>query len=1726
MNASFMRCLLVALIQSLMTASALFGAPISGTKAIGPSGDYTSIGAAITDIQARTLDGPLILELQAAYVSTVESFPLTFTNLGTSAVNTLTLRPAAGAIGRTISSSNTTAATVDINGASFITIDGRPGGGGVVSQLTIANTSVAGVALRFINDASNNSIRYVNLRGVNSGEGGGVVVFSTTSGPNGNDNNLVDNCSIGDGASLPVNCIYAAGGAQNNNGNIISNCRVFNFNATTLVNSAGIRIQGGNSDWTITGNSFYQTATRASVAGASVRAIYLSAGSGAFTVTNNFIGGDSPNAAVTSQKWTTTGSQQNYGFVGIHFNVDKTMVSHAHGNTIRNMAWSTGDWTVSGYAPGVWSGIYVQEGAVDVGSAGGNTIGSSTGTGSIFVTTDSGGSSGADGTFGITSIGTSALAIANNTIGSITATGVNAAGGASVSGIYISNGNCTISNNLVGSNATPNSINASFAVTGISAQRVVGILCVGGSATTNVVANLNNACVGTAGTAQGIVLAGGVNSVSGNTIRNLSNAAANVDLTSNQSVCGIVNLSTELGQNVSQNTIHTLSNTSVTGAVGVTGLYSVGPSYVGDGSGAIWIARNWVHSFSISSSSSSSVMNGIQLGAGACRVQNNMVRIGIDALGNTAAPASTLRGIYDAGTDAGRFFYHNSIYVGGSQASGAANTFALASIGTTNLRIFANNIVVNSRGNSGGTGKHYAIAHGGTGANPAGLSSGGNLLFVNGLGGLLGLYNGSDQSNLTSWQVATGQDVTSAVADPLFVQPAASADAVNLHLQSANPVERGGVLVDGVVDDFDGESRDGNTPVDVGADAGTFSSSGDVFSPSITLLPLSSGTTANRTLTGFATILDNIGVSVGGNSPRLYFKKSTDADVFGVANNSSGNGWKYVAASNNTSPFSFTIDYSILNGGGVSAGNTIQYFLVCQDDAGNLISSPPGAGATVAPKVQNINAHGNVSSYTILGGTISGTKTVGTGGNYTSLSGSGGLFAAINSSVLTGDVVVNIISDLVESGSNALNQFNINDPASTFAITIQPGSASMKTLSGSNSTGLLVLNGADRVVMDGRFGGGGRYLTIRNTNSLGMAVNLKNDACGNTIRNCVIEGGTSSATLGVLSFGGAVSGNDNNLITENQIRDLSTITAIPAALIGLQASSATARSSNIISNNELFNFGSAGIRVGASLNEAFLISGNNIYQATTRSGLPVGISVEGAGNCTITNNYIHDMLTTGSDSIGVSMSGLGKTTIARNRITFLEVNSANIWVTGIRATGGAGSVLNMMNNQITIIPSGNVSRVIYGFYDMGPTGAGRVINAYFNTIFVGGAGGGTSWAALRTSPSSFTARNNLYFNNRSGGSNYAASTQAAGGSYSSNYNVFVGTGTPAANFMAYSTNSTNSPTTFSAWKVSVGGDGNSLAGNPGGDFSTAMFVNAAAGDLHIVPAGNPLVRSTGISLAEVATDYDGEVRSALAPWIGADEVLLPGIGVAQDTTLTDEVSVVDFGTVGVGSSSVLKTFTITNTGPAVLSSLVVGKSGAGANDFTVNALSRTTVPSGETATFAVSFTPGSGGVKSAALNIVSNVVGTQNPFDINITGTGQTAYQAWATANNISSDPNANAGANLLSFAFGRLPGSLGALVYSGTFAGGGAIAATGTPVAAFEMNAGSPEFRALFVRKSNHASAGLVYSCWFSEDLTTWQTSSTPPAILADDGQNQIVSVPFLNANVRFFKISVSLSP
>lgn len=121
---------------------------------------------------------------------------------------------------------------------------------------------------------------------------------------------------------------------------------------------------------------------------------------------------------------------------------------------------------------------------------------------------------------------------------------------------------------------------------------------------------------------------------------------------------------------------------------------------------------------------------------------------------------------------------------------------------------------------------------------------------------------------------------------------------------------------------------------------------------------------------------------------------------------------------------------------------------------------------------------------------------------------------------------------------------------------------------------------------------------------------------------------------------------------------------------------------------------------------------------------------------------------------------------------------------------------------------------------------------------------------------------------------------------------------------------------------------------------------------------------------------------------------------------------------------------------------------------------------------------------------------------------------------------------NLMEFAFGTSPSasSTAPMQFSGTFAGGVTLTQPGQPAVAHEPTPTGTDYRAVFVRREDHAAVGLNYTVKFSADLITWQTSTVTPTVLGSDGTHQAVSVPYPlfigGKKARFFQVGVDAAP
>ncbi len=180
---------------------------------------------------------------------------------------------------------------------------------------------------------------------------------------------------------------------------------------------------------------------------------------------------------------------------------------------------------------------------------------------------------------------------------------------------------------------------------------------------------------------------------------------------------------------------------------------------------------------------------------------------------------------------------------------------------------------------------------------------------------------------------------------------------------------------------------------------------------------------------------------------------------------------------------------------------------------------------------------------------------------------------------------------------------------------------------------------------------------------------------------------------------------------------------------------------------------------------------------------------------------------------------------------------------------------------------------------------------------------------------------------------------------------------------------------------------------------------------------------------------------------------LPEIAVEQPpgTNLTDGSASINCGRVIVGSSSSPIIFTVKNLGVGDLTGLAVTKDGTHANDFTVGTLGATTLTSGNSTTFSVTFAPGTTGSRTAAIHLASND-GAENPVDIMLSGTGTIAPTvftwaaavtgSWNDATNWTDDQ-----------AIGIAPNAAGQANYSLNFNLPGVYTATHNLSAGFQLN-------------------------------------------------------------------------
>ncbi len=795
---------------SLDGTQATLAGTMCGTYTVGPTGNYSAINQALQFIKLNGLSCPIILELQSTY-NAVEPL-LTFNSLGNSPSNTITIRPALGATNLNITN---TIRALEFNNVQNIIFDGRPGGLGTTSELTITTTSTTFNTILFTNNAKNVQLNYLKIKGSNATVSNGVVFLG--SGSNGIDDITIDHCIFSEvGTNTPTNFIYSNSvqslDAKSEN-IVISNNEFKNwFNAAA--STSAIICNNMAENWSILNNHFYQTTPRTYTANSIHYAIFINALYAGFTINNNSIGGSGIN--------NSGGATQLSGLVDLQYvpiNVNTSInnelsvkSNYVYGNKIGNIQLNSAA-TISG-SPGVFTGIYgFGAGELKIGdtliTTDANIIGDTNSNNSIIINCGNGGA-----TFGIVSASDRANVILNNVIAGVQVAGTNNSLSANFTGIVTNLGTSTISNNIIGSNL-PNSIELGNSTNTTSAN-LVGISASGNTTSAqgyieqNTIRNLNNLYTGSANNAlaRGISIINGTFKILNNKIYSIKNSTLQ-SLDFGQSAVQGINYnaiaSTNFLHEIFDNKIYDLTaTTSSTNKVNVIGInFNNSSTKIGN------IYRNNIYGLSIPNNNDSVQVKGINIAGGKTLVYNNFISLGLDALGNSIGTPNIFKGLVRS-SNLKSLFYHNSVLITGTNtaASSINNSMAYACDQIVapyiNGDSVYNNILANTRINSNAiNGKNIAFAL----LNNVPVIFNNNCYKSDSLNfAKKTLPTPVNYNTLNDWQTASNQDKKSIIHVPTFINP-----TDNLHINNVlpSPLESKANSIISPTNDIDNDNRPG-----------------------------------------------------------------------------------------------------------------------------------------------------------------------------------------------------------------------------------------------------------------------------------------------------------------------------------------------------------------------------------------------------------------------------------------------------------------------------------------------------------------------------------------------------------------------------------------------------------------------------------------------------------------------------------------------------------------------------------------------------------------------------------------------------------------------------------------------------------------------------------------------------------------------------------------------------
>jgi hypothetical protein len=330
----------------------------------------------------------------------------------------------------------------------------------------------------------------------------------------------------------------------------------------------------------------------------------------------------------------------------------------------------------------------------------------------------------------------------------------------------------------------------------------------------------------------------------------------------------------------------------------------------------------------------------------------------------------------------------------------------------------------------------------------------------------------------------------------------------------------------------------------------------------------------------------------------------------------------------------------------------------------------------------------------------------------------------------------------------------------------------------------------------------------------------------------------SSAAAGNISITDNIINNINQpagtASTTNKLRGVSLEGAAPASVINNTITNFTARGSLSTYQDPSL---SGIVVLGAS--PSVSISGNtlnNLNMAATGSVTGIAINSNSAGD--ISNNNIYNLTNastaTTRNIIGVSVE-TGSWNVINNKIVLTNAgyNTQAINIQGIRVQSSAAYKNRILHNTV---------------YIGGTTSATSVTTAGSYPFF------------SSMSNADLTLQNNLFINTRGSATNiHMAGYFVYSNAYKSDFNVFYSPNPAAAIAVSGATSS------FSAFRAANNTDSNSVYGK------LPVFEGLPDNIMPADSALNCFIKGTGTALTSVPKDFNGIVRHALQPDMGADE---------------------------------------------------------------------------------------------------------------------------------------------------------------------------------------------------------------------------------------------------------------